>query len=286
MNVELYVNLRPCSEVPEGYLIVGLSRNINGPYFVFRKEHRLPGNHPMLVAKLGLVTVKQKKNVKIKFSGPLLKAYVDVSDPTNLRLCFRGRQSSYYLQQVTSLEPVGHHYSFTNQLSPSDQSFVSIANYDQFVNRFDDMHSSGHNSTTQTSSPSLHNPIAETSFQPLHNTSVRPSGISVPPNTPNSSFSINLNPPPTISRMPIGEIRTICNSMSDNGMIVYEPMQHEIVLWFSAFERQLAERNALDVAKEVLVEFLDAEVGLPFYYEVIGLVSKSKSILFAFSMLN
>lgn len=69
-------------------------------------------------------------------------------------------------------------------------------------------------------------------------------------------------------------------------MIVYEPMQHEIVLWFSAFERQLAERNALDVAKEVLVEFLDAEVGLPFYYEVIGLVSKSKSILFAFSMLN
>ena len=89
VNVELYSNLRPCSTVDEGYLIVGISKSKDGPFYVFKKEHRHQACHPLLVVKLGEGSIKNSRNIRIKFSGSLVKVYIDISNAYSPTIRFK-----------------------------------------------------------------------------------------------------------------------------------------------------------------------------------------------------
>lgn len=250
MNLEVYVCLRP-AHTDEGYIIVGLAKDKNGPFFVFKKENRHPVHHPLLVAKLGSISIRHQRNVKIKLQGPLLKAYYNTEAGY---FWFKGREK---LIQVISLEPVGHEYSFVENAGSSvcDPSFVSTANYDQYAVRFD----------TVPTDLTISGTAMDSSMASLNSTLRTPTA---PDNSFNDSYS-QPNVIQPVHHLTVNQIRSFTDSMRNQKFVTFDPMDHEIVLWIDAFEKHLLIRNALAVARDILVEFLDCEVGLPFYFKVI-----------------
>lgn len=110
MNLNCYFHLRPC--VPPlpttNNLVIALSYEIDGPFFLFKKNDRHPEQHSLLSKKFKSLIISKKKSLNMNLSGPLLKTYYDIQ--TN-KFRFNKGNECYYLQRSDYLLEKNLNYS-------------------------------------------------------------------------------------------------------------------------------------------------------------------------------